>query len=93
MKIFHCVQNDTIEDTNNLKITLYQQQREDSVRIFPSVFFISSPHILHKVGHKTSAMDDVIKNFPFHMSGVAKDRNKYLCSCETLFIRCLTIFL
>ena len=26
------------------------------------------------------------------MSGVAKDRNKYLCSCETLFIRCLTIF-
>ena len=27
------------------------------------------------------------------MSGVAKDRNKYLYSCETLFIRCLTIFL
>jgi len=26
------------------------------------------------------------------MSGVAKDRNKYLCSCETLFIRCLIIF-
>ena len=27
------------------------------------------------------------------MSGVTKDRNKYLYSCETLFIRCLTIFL
>ena len=33
-----------------------------------------------------------LKKAPTLMGGVAKDRNKYPYSCETLFIRCLTFF-